>query len=115
MDKKTKATLQNTFILLKKAKSASFGKGASEQEIDAAEKILGCTIRGDYRQFLSTFGWGGASHFEIYGVGSDVPPYLDLVRTTRSERTEMTPRLPEYLLPLMNDGGGNHYCLDLAS
>lgn len=28
------------------------------------------------------------------------------------ERTEMHPALPPYLVPLMNDGGGNLYCLD---
>jgi hypothetical protein len=55
---------------------------------------------------------GGVGSFELFGLGSDVPSYLDLVAVTESERTEMRPALPAYLIPLMNDGGGNLYCLD---
>jgi hypothetical protein len=41
-----------------------------------------------------------------------VPPWLNLVEMTRSEREQMRPALPHHLIPLMNDGGGNLYCLD---
>lgn len=44
----------------------------------------------------------------------DVPPYLDLVAVTESERTQMRPALPSHLIPIMNDGGGNLYCLDAS-
>lgn len=88
------------------------GAGAAASEIDAAEKVLGLRIEGGYRQFLERFGWGGAGHFELFGLGKDVPFHLDLVRLTQSERREMQPRLAPYLLPLMNDGGGNLYCID---
>lgn len=49
---------------------------------------------------------------ELFGLGADVPPYLSLTAMTRSEREEMSPSLPAHLIPLMNDGGGNLYCLD---
>jgi hypothetical protein len=88
------------------------GNGAREAEITEAEHALSIAIRGSYREFLRIFGWGGRNAFEMYGLGEDVPPYLSLVGITRSERTEMEPPLPPYLLPLMNDGGGNLYCLD---
>lgn len=90
----------------------SVGRNATDEEIRAAELRLGVPIRGSYRTFLLTFGWGSFQHLEILGLGVDVPPYLNLVMVTESERTEMKPRLPRHLLPIMNDGAGNLYCLD---
>ncbi|EMJ56953.1 SMI1/KNR4 family protein [Leptospira interrogans serovar Valbuzzi str. Duyster] len=80
--------------------------------IKFAEEKLEITIRGDYRNFLQTFGWGGVQHLELYGLGLDVPPYLDLIRVTESERVEMNRKFPKYLIPIMNDGSGNLYCID---
>ena len=88
------------------------GTGADEAEIRLAEEALGIRIHGSYRDFISRFGWGGVGHVELYGLGKDVPPHLNLVRITKSERTEMRPMLPKYLLPIMNDGAGNLYCAD---
>ncbi|KON78494.1 SMI1/KNR4 family protein [Leptospira kirschneri] len=90
----------------------TFGKGATDETIKFAEEKLEIIIRGDYRNFLQTFGWGGVQHLELYGLGSDVPPYLDLISVTESERVEMNPKLPKYLIPVMNDGSGNLYCID---
>ncbi len=97
------------------AGSMEVGKGASEAEIAVAEKTLGVPIQGDYRRFLLEFGWGGAESLELFGLGADVPRHLDLVEITLSERTEMHPRLPHHLLPLMNNGAGDHYCLDTTT
>ncbi|WP_080682328.1 SMI1/KNR4 family protein [Sorangium cellulosum] len=88
------------------------GTGATEEDIAAAEQALGIPLRGGYRDFLRSFGWGGVSHFELYGLGADVPQYLHLVSITQSERRTMTPRLPPHLIPIMNDGGGNLFCLN---
>jgi len=90
--------------------SRELGTGASDEEIAAAEQALKIRIEGGYRQFLKQFGWGGVEHLELYGLGG--PPHLDLVRVTQSERSEMEPVLPVHLLPVMNDGGGNLFCLD---
>jgi hypothetical protein len=92
--------------------SKVLGRGASEHDIHAASIRLGVSLVGGYRRFLQRFGWGGVGSFELYGLGSDVPHYLDLVAVTESERTQMRPALPAHLIPLMNDGGGNLYCLD---
>ncbi|WP_061231596.1 SMI1/KNR4 family protein [Leptospira noguchii] len=37
---------------------------------------------------------------------------MDLISVTESERVEMKPKLPKYLIPIMNDGSGNLYCID---
>jgi hypothetical protein len=99
---------------LRHHETASFGRGAGEAEISSAEEALGVRIGGHYRQFLLLLGWGGVESIEVFGLGSDVPPFLDQVAITRSERTEMQPALPKHLLPVASDGGGNHHCLDTA-
>ncbi|MFE8604948.1 SMI1/KNR4 family protein [Archangium violaceum] len=98
--------------LLESNPTKSFGQGVSDAEIDIASVELEVELTGGYRLFLKRFGWGGVGSIEIFGLGVDVPPYLSLLPLTRSEREEMTPALPVHLIPLMNDGGGNLYCLD---
>ncbi|MDQ3703999.1 MAG: SMI1/KNR4 family protein [Chloroflexota bacterium] len=92
-----------------------FGRGATPQEIQLAEQQLSVVFPRSYKEFLEQFGWASLEGLELYGLGEDVPAYLDLVKVTLSERMEMRPRLPRPLLPLMNDGAGNHYCLDVGS
>ena len=98
--------------LMERHSSKSFGRGVSEAEINTASARLGTKLAGGYRLFLRRFGWGGVGSLELFGLGADVPPYLSLTSMTRSEREEMSPGLPVHLIPLMNDGGGNLYCLD---
>jgi hypothetical protein len=98
--------------LLERNPSKSLGQGVGELEINTASAQLGVNLAGGYRLFLRRFGWGGVGSIELFGLGADVPPYLSLIAMTRSEREEMSPSLPVHLLPLMNDGGGNLYCLD---
>jgi hypothetical protein len=98
--------------LLERNPSKSLGDGVSETESNTASAQLGVSLTGGYRLFLQRFGWGGVGSIELFGLGADVPPYLSLTAMTRSEREEMSPALPTQLIPLMNDGGGNLYCLD---
>jgi hypothetical protein len=91
---------------------SSLGVGANEEEIEHAARVLMVPIAGGYRRFLRRFGWGGAFGDELYGLGANVPPGLDLVLITESERTAMYPPLPTHLLPVMNNGGGDLVCLD---
>ena len=100
---------------LRSFRQAEFGRGATLQEIELAEQQLGVEFLRSYKAFLEQFGWASLEGLELYGLGEDVPVYLDLVKVTLSERTQMWPRLPSRLLPLMNDGAGNHYCLDVES
>jgi hypothetical protein len=105
-------TFHELVELLEKNPTKSFGRGVIEGEINAASAQLGVSLTGSYRLFLQRFGWGGVGSIELFGLGVDVPPYLSLTAMTRSEREEMSPALPRHLMPLMNDGGGNLYCLD---
>lgn len=90
----------------------SLGSGTDDISIKQAETVLKVQLPGSYKQFLHKFGWGGIGNWELYGLGSDVPEYLDLVHMTVSEREEMRPGVPVHLVPIVNDGLGNHYCLD---
>lgn len=90
------------------------GGGATAAQIRAAERELGVALRGSYRSFLHSFGWGGVDDIEIFGLGADVPRHLNLVEVTKSERNEAQPPLPVSLIPVMNDGAGNLYCLDAS-
>lgn len=99
---------------LRKFVTHQFGRGASPAEIAAGEQALGLTFPESYRAFLSEFGWGGVEDIEVFGLGLDVPTFLDLVRVTHVERLEAEPQLPQHLLPILNDGYGNHYCLDTS-
>ena len=89
-----------------------FGVGASLMEIEQAQQQLGLKFPASYIAFLRKFGWGGVEDLEIFGLGTDVPTHLNLVKLTCSERKEMQPKLPLELLPIMNDGAGNLYCID---
>ncbi len=106
---------EELLLRLTSGKRQCFGAGATDSDVELAEIALGVPIHGSYRRFVARFGWGGVEHLELYGLGEDVPPHLDLVRVTESERTEMYPPLPRHLLPVMNDGAGNLYCVDTMS
>jgi len=90
------------------------GIGASEVDIDLAESNLGVSFGPGLRRFLRRFGWLEVGPDEYYGLGSDVPNHMSLLLITASERTVMNPRLRHSLVPVMNDGGGNLYCVDTA-
>jgi SMI1-KNR4 cell-wall len=90
------------------------GRGASDQEIADAERELGVRLPQSYRAFLSNFGWAEIRNDILYGVGTDVPQGLTLTRTAYAERHELEPRIPQHLVPIMNDGAGNNYCLDTS-
>jgi cell wall assembly regulator SMI1 len=88
------------------------GLGATVDEIAACEAELRVRLPQDYRQFLQEFGWGAFRHLELYGLGKDVPRFLDVTAETKRERTEFEPYLPDHLVPVMNDGCGNLVCLN---
>ena len=99
---------------LRSFRQAEFGWGAKPQQIELAEQQLGVEFPPSYKAFLEQFGWASLEGLELYGLGEEVSAYLDLVKVTLSERTEMRPRLPSRLLALMNDGAANHYGLDVG-
>lgn len=93
---------------LRRDDSVQTGSGATSAQVAAAESTLGLAFPDSYRRFLTEIGWAS----EVFGLGDDVPGHLELVRLTQDERTEFRPHIPPHLVPVHNDGGGNHYCLD---
>lgn len=90
------------------------GIGASEESIRDAAQELGVTLPNDYEAYLRTYGWARLLYDELYGIGDSVPAHLNLTTNTVRERTDFRPYLPKQLIPVMPDGAGNHYCLDLS-
>lgn len=88
------------------------GTGVAVDEVDDAERLLDVVFGNSYRSFLIDFGWINVGSFELYGLGADIPPYLDVVKETLWERIESGMPLPHHLIPISNTGGGDHYCLD---
>jgi cell wall assembly regulator SMI1 len=90
------------------------GSGASAEAVQAVEQTLGVQFPKDYDAFLQKYGWARLMYDELYGVGDSVPEHLNLITNTVRERTDFRPYLPKYLVPVLADGAGNHYCLDLS-
>jgi hypothetical protein len=90
------------------------GIGATDQEIINAERTLDVHLPHSYKAFLSRFGWVRVHCDPVFGVGRSVPTEYGLVETTLSERYEAHPHIPHHLVPIMNDGAGNNYCLDTS-
>jgi cell wall assembly regulator SMI1 len=98
--------------LLSQSQSIEVGRGASPIEIQDAQQALGAEFPRSYRQFLRIYSWAKLKHDYVFGLGGDVPKHFNVVEVTKSEREEVFPILPRHLIPIMNDGAGNHYCLD---
>jgi cell wall assembly regulator SMI1 len=107
-------TIDDVIARLDKVAGVEHGSGIGPDEIGRAEEALALRFPRSYRTYLSKVGWLHLPGDWFYGLGTGVPAYAELVGMTMSERHEVEPALPAHLLPLRNDGGGNHYCLDLA-
>jgi cell wall assembly regulator SMI1 len=90
------------------------GNGASQLDITHAEAKLDVIIRGHYREFLLTYGWIRLGTIEVFGLGNDTPKHLSLIEITETERHEMYPPLERFLIPVLNDGSGNLFCINTA-
>jgi hypothetical protein len=86
------------------------GFGANSVVIRHSENTLGLKFPEMINDYLKTLGHISVGLNEIWGLGDDLPIYRDLTRMTISEREEVNPGLPHYLLPFQNDGAGNLYC-----
>jgi cell wall assembly regulator SMI1 len=106
-------TIDDVIVRLEGIPGVEHGKGVTAAEVEGAEQALGIRFPRSYQTYLIRLGWLNTPGDWFYGLGTGVPPYAELVTVTMSERTEAQPRIPSQLLPLRNDGGGNHYCLDL--
>ena len=85
------------------------GDGATESQIVEASRLIG-TLPSDYANFLQDFGWLMVGPQDVYGLGDDVQPNLNVVRMTQAERSDAG--LPDNLIAIHGDGGGNYACID---
>jgi cell wall assembly regulator SMI1 len=94
---------------------SSTGRGATPAAIAESESILGVAFPAVLREYLRDFGYLSIRHHELFGLGEDVPSYLHMTTVVIEERTRFSPRIPAWLLPIENNGAGDHYCLDLST
>lgn len=87
------------------------GPGIDAGAVAAAEQALGVVFPSTLREYLMRFGHLEVGHFEMFGLGAHLPLYLDLVNVTRGERSASGCPLPNDLIPLLNNGGGDLYCI----
>ena len=97
--------------ILRSRDDVVIGCGISELALRTAEEELELTFPLQLCDYLMQFGHLELGHFELFGLGYSVPEYLDLVRMTLSERMDSGCPLRKDLIPLLNDGGGNLYCI----
>lgn len=107
-------SIENMTTTIDELLDKEVGSGASLEAIRAAERELGVKFPADYEAYLQTYGWARLIFDELYGIGDSVPEHLDLTTNTIRERRDFRPYLPTHLIPVMPDGAGNHYCLDVS-
>jgi len=107
-------TTWDQIVDLLSAHNVEHGSGASDADIGAAEDALGVKFTPEVREYLRRIGWIDRG-MGFYGLGSDVSRTLDLVRITRREREDAGPPMQRQLVPVLNDGGGDHWCVDTRS
>lgn len=64
-----------------------------------------------YTQFLLECGWADINGDIIYGMGPDATAEVSMPEQTSWEHTSANPQMAYFLVAIMADGGGNHYCL----
>jgi cell wall assembly regulator SMI1 len=110
------ATRWDEILQLLDQNKIDHGAGASSREIDDAEAALSVRFPAELREYLTRVGWI-AHGMGYYGLGADVPDKkrFGLVENTRWEREEAGPPMQRHLVPILNNGGGDHWCVDTRS
>jgi len=97
-------------------KPVEYGQGATSAEIEAAEAELGLKFPDSYKVFLQKLGWIDCPFITVCGLGPDVDWRTNLRLIVQSwwHEVDSDIRLPRHLLPIVDDGAGNVYCLDVS-
>lgn len=109
------AALIRAIELLRARSDASIGAGASSSDVADAETVLGVAFPIEYKLFLLEVGWVSFAGCEVYGLfrpGEECR--LSVVKETALERDLFGPPLARHLIPIMNNGSGDLYCLDAS-
>lgn len=93
------------------------GNGVGLDDISRAEHSLRVTFPAELRHYLNRIGWMDVGGNIFYGLGPDLPmpSGMDLREMTRSEREDVEPPMQQHLIPILNNGGGDHWCVDTRS
>jgi hypothetical protein len=110
-----RVTLEELIEVIHQSPHIDCGGGATAEELAQAQADLGIIIPGCYGMILRLFGWLSVGSWELFGLGSQTPPHLHLVAMVTEERRSSRRSLPISLLPVMNNGGGDLFCLELES
>lgn len=97
--------------VLRAREDVDVGNGCDVEVVGAAERALGVVFPPELRRYLVGLGNLSLGHLEMFGLGEQIPKYLDVVTMTLSERTEAGCPLRADFVPLLNDGAGNLYCI----
>lgn len=105
-------TIDSVLKKLRKHPSAETHRGATDDELRYFAKISGRKLPASYTTFLKEVGFADLGSDTIYGLGPDATKATSVLENMVTESTMANPPMLSYLIPLMNDGAGNHYCLD---
>ena len=99
---------------LVRSRADEIGTACTPSELAAVRSAFD-VLPDDYVAYLGDFGWFTVSSHEVIGFGAGVPAHLDVIRVVTWERDLAQPRMSAGLLPIENNGAGDHYCLDLVA
>ncbi len=107
---------QKAVEIIEQNKSECYFAGQrSENDIVLAEKALGLSFTGTYKEFLKSYGAGSIGAEEIYGISSlnfENSAVPNGIWYTLSERKECD--LPLNLLIIYDTGSDELFCLDYS-
>jgi len=100
--------------LLKEASIAkpTIFRAPTFEEIARAESQLGSPLPPAFKIFLAEAGSYQLPYLEIFWVGDDSLGYGNLIEANRSEREDVEPALPPFLITFHNNGMGDQICFD---
>ncbi|MGB8355621.1 MAG: SMI1/KNR4 family protein [Chthoniobacteraceae bacterium] len=81
-------------------------------QIAEAEAALNFKFPPGFLVFLSLAGSYTLSYWETYWVGDESLDWRNIIKANMSERNDVEPALPEFLVTFHNNGCGDQLCFD---
>lgn len=101
-------------LRIQSAPASSYKRGASERQIEAAQKRLQVRFPPSYQQFLRHFNGGEFPFARMYRISRGGGGFFDLVESMEMASAHFAPFRERELLLFGDDYSGNHYCFDLT-
>lgn len=92
---------------------AEYGTGCTISDLWTIEDALNVRLPSEYKTFLLNMGWYEGQHISLFGIAPYPFRHLNVLNVIISERTAR-PALPTTLIPVMNVGNGDLYCLNIS-